>query len=232
LETITAPESDVQELLESLTRELEPVERAIRGHRYVDALERGKLTREDLVAFAGQEYPMILSDRRSFAYLASRFPTPPAADFFLTLAQDEWGWLMQLVTFAEALGCDEEALRAHEPKPKTQVYTMLWAWLALNGSRADAAIAVLVNLTTWGVNCGRMAAALRTHFELPDRALSFFDAFAAPAPEFETNALAVVAAGLRDGESAEQARRAARFIQNYELLYWDALAEAALSPEA
>jgi hypothetical protein len=70
-----------------------------------------------------------------------------------------------------------------------------------------------------------MAAALRDRYGLDDEAVAFFDFFAAPVPGFKERTLAVAAEGLADGDSAEQARRAARLLQAYELLYWDTLAE-------
>ena len=44
-------------------------------------------------------------------------------------------------------------------------------------------------------------------------------------PMFEQRTLAVLDAGLRAGDSPPRALRAARLLQAYELLFWDALAE-------
>lgn len=178
-----------------------------------------------LAAFAGAQHLIITSDRRSFAHLAARFPDPPAGDFFLALAAGEGEALSRLSAFASSLGLNDENLRAHEPEPGSHAYTAFVAWLALNGSRSDLALAFLANLAAWGGNCARMAEALRSRYGFRDEAVSFFDFFAAPSPDFEERALAIVDSGLRARDSPEQARRAARLLQAYELLYWDTLAE-------
>lgn len=201
-------------LLETVRAELGPVEQAIRSHRYLAELEAGRVPVESLRAFAGEQQAIVASDRRSFEELAARFPEPPAGPFFLDLAHGEGVALEHLTAFVAP---DE----GYEPKPCCQAYPAYVAWLALNGSRADVALAFLANLAAWGENCGRIAEALRDRYDV-----SFFDFFATPPPDFEERALAVIEAGLAAGDAPERARRAARFLQAYELLYWDTLADA------
>jgi hypothetical protein len=64
-----------------------------------------------------------------------------------------------------------------------------------------------------------MRDALRPRFGT--EAVAFFDFFAEPPAGFAHEALALVATG-----EAVSARRAARLLQAYELLYWDTLADA------
>lgn len=206
-----------RELLEDLRRELSAVEQAIRAHRYLAAPPR----EESLRAFAGEQYTTLASDRRSFAHLAARFPEPPAGDFFLGLAQGEGAALERLFALAASLGMDEGGLIGYEPEPGCQAYTAFVSWLALNGSRADLALAFLANLAAWGENCRRLADLLRDRCDT-----AFFDFFAEPAPGFEEHALAVVDRGLAAGDSPTRARRAGRLLQAYELLFWDGLADA------
>jgi hypothetical protein len=54
----------------------------------------------------------------------------------------------------------------------------------------------------------------------------FFDLFASPAPEFEEDSLRVIQDGLDRGLDPQGVARAARLVQAYELMYWDALHEA------
>jgi hypothetical protein len=82
------------------------------------------------------------------------------------------------------------------------------------------ALAFLANLEAWGANCARMGEALRDRFDV-----TFFEFFAETPPDFERDALAVLAQGLAAGESPEQAIRAAKRLQACELLYWDTFAE-------
>jgi len=60
-----------RELFEQLRRELASVEQAIRVHRYVTAPP----PEESLRAFAGHQYTILSSDRRSFAHLRHVFPS-------------------------------------------------------------------------------------------------------------------------------------------------------------
>lgn len=204
-------------LLEDLHRELAVVGQAIRAHRYLAATPG----EESLRAFAGEQYTILRSDRRSFAHLAARFPEPPAGDFFIGLAQGEGEALERLSALAASLGLDEGGLIGYEPKPGCQAYTAFVSWLALNGTRAELALAFMANLAAWGENCRRLAGML------PGRcATSFFEFFAKPAPGFEERALAVAEQGLAAGDSPIRARRAARLLQAYELLFWDTLADA------
>ena len=76
------------------------------------------------------------------------------------MAEGEGVALDKLRGLAGWLGMTDAELRAHEPHPGAQAYPAFVAWLALNGSRADVALACLANLAAWGENCGKVAAAL------------------------------------------------------------------------
>ncbi len=133
-------------LLDTVRGELAPAEGA---NRLVPLVAEGRLPLERLAALAGEEYRIIRSDRRSFLVLAARFPDPPAVDFFIGLAQGETLALSKLLAFAAALGMDEAALEAYEPRPGCQAYPAYVAWLALNGSEADVALALVANFAAW-----------------------------------------------------------------------------------
>ncbi len=131
--------------------------------------------------------------------------------------------LEALEDFARAVGADPNALANIPPLAPAQAYTHFVAWLALYGSAAEFAAAFLVNLPAWGVNCGRLAKALRARYRLEDRAVEFFTLFATEAPGFAEAALAVIQSGLDRGVASAAIREAARLLQQYELMYWDAL---------
>jgi hypothetical protein len=212
-----------RELLDAIGRELATVEDAIRAHPYLDELEAGRVSDSSLACLAGEQYTILTSDRRSFAQLAARFPQPPEGDVFLAMAEGEGQALSLLLSFAAQLGLDEGGLRAHEPAAGAQAYCGFVSWLALNGSRADVAVAFLANLAAWGENCGRIARVLRGEYGLSDEAVAFFAFFAEPPPDFDDRLLAVAESGLEGGESPTRARRAARLLQAYELMFWDTL---------
>ncbi len=205
---------DAAELLSVVRAELAPVGRSLAEHRYLAELEAGRVPVESLRAFAGEQRAIITSDRRSFEHLAQRFPQPPAGGFFRDLAAGEAEALRLLERFAAAVGLGPD----YEPLAGCQAYPAYVAWLALNGSPAEVALAFLANLESWGRSCARMGDALRPLYGA-DR-VAFFDFFAEPPAGFEERALALITTGGR-----ASGRRAARLLQAYELLYWDTLAD-------
>ena len=205
---------EAAELLLVVRAELAPVERSLAVHRYLAELEAGRVPVESLRAFAGEQRAIITSDRRSFEHLAQRFPQPPAGGFFRDLAAGEAEALRLLERLAAAVELGPD----YEPLAGCQAYPAYVAWLALNGSPADVALAFLANLESWGRSCARMRDALRPLYGA-DR-VAFFDFFAEPPAGFEERALALI---TTSGQAS--GRRAARLLQAYELLYWDTLAD-------
>jgi hypothetical protein len=119
----------------------------------------------------------------------------------------------------------EQAIRAHRylaaPPAEESLRVFAGEQYTINGSRAELALAFLANLAAWGENCRRLAGLLRDRYDT-----SFFDFFAEAAAGFEERALAVADQGLAARDSPTRARRAARLLQAYELLFWDTLADA------
>jgi len=213
-------------LVNEVRSELAPIERKLAGHPFVKALARGEVPTAALERFAGEQHWIISGDRRSFAYLTTRYADSAAGELFLSLAQGEGTALGHLGGFARWLGLDPGRLSEYEPTPGGHAYTAYVSWLALNGSATDVAVAFLANLAAWGANCGRAAAALRSEYGADDAAVAFFEFFATPAPGFEERALGVTEAGLRAGDSPARPRMAARLLQAYELMFWDTMMAA------
>jgi thiaminase len=195
-------------------------------NRFLDLLEAGRVPRDRLTMLAGEEYHIVASDRRSFAFLASRFPDPPAGPVFLMLSGGEGEALRLLTDFAGALGWDERDLRGHLPHPFAQAYPAYLAWSALSGTRSGIALAMLANFGEWGGYCARAADALRARYELSEEAVAFFRFFAEPPPGFTEQATEMVAAGLAAGDDPGESLHAARLMHAYELAFWDTLAES------
>jgi thiaminase len=213
------------DLVARTRQELGATADAISGHRFLDLLRAHAVPEDRLRALAAEQHAIVSSDRRSFAQLAARFPEGRAGEFFLNLAEGEGLALAELTGLADWLGLTGEALRAYEPRPGAQAYPAYVSWLALNGSRADVALAFVANLAAWGANCAQVAAALGEVYGAGEEATAFFDFFAAPPADFEDRAGAVIDEALAAGDSPVLARRATRLLQAYELSFWDALAE-------
>jgi len=220
---------DAKALVDEIRQGLQPVNEQLLRHPYVQALEEGKIGREKLRLFAGEQYAIIGSDLKSAAHLVSRFGGSPSRDFFLGILQGERAAWDALLTFAHALGLSEAQLREHEPLPGAHAYTCYMAWLALYASDAEIAAAYLVNFPAWGQNCGRLSRILEERFGLNEKEVAFFDLFASPPATFEASALSVIQRGLDCGTEPRLIRRAARLLQAYELMYWDTIHEASIS---
>jgi thiaminase len=214
---------DAKTLLEGVRQDLQTVTEQLLRHPYVQALEEGKIGREKLRLFAGEQYSIIASDLKSVAYLVSRFGSAPSRDFFLGILHGERAAWDALLTFADGLGLSEAQLREHEPLAGAHAYTCYMAWLALYASDAEIAAAYLVNFPAWGENCGRLSRILKERFGLGEKEVAFFDLFASPPATFEANALSVIQHGLERGIEPRLIQRAARLLQAYELMYWDTL---------
>ncbi|MFQ5879883.1 MAG: transcriptional regulator [Dehalococcoidia bacterium] len=217
-----------RQLIEEIRHDLRPVAERLQTHPYVQALAEGRIARQRLRLFAGEQYHITGSDLRSLALLAARYGGSPSGDFFLGALKGEEEARRALLAFSAALGLTEGELAAYEPRPDAQAYAAYVAWLALYAADAAVAAAFLVNFPAWGANCGRMARALKEKYGLVETALAFFQMFAEPSAEFEEAALAIVAHGLQRGVAAGEVRRAARLLQAYELMFWDAVYKASL----
>jgi thiaminase len=211
-----------RQLLDELRRDLAPVEEEIRHSPYLAELESGLASRESLQALAGEQYNIIRSDLRSDALMVARFGSGQAGEFFRGFLEGEVQALGLLLDFAKALGLDEDDLKAYEPRPAAQTYPAYVTWLAVYGSEAEIAAAYLMNFPVFGENTARVSAALRKNYGLSAKDTAFFDFFAAPIPNFECDALAVVAADLERGVEPRLIKRSARLLQAYEQMFWDA----------
>lgn len=218
--------NDARQLVAETRAQRQAVEQKLLSHPYLAALEEALIPKEKLQLFAGEQYYIINSDLRGIALLLSRHAHLPSRNYFLGSLQGEAAARDALLLFAQALDLGEANLQAYEPLAGCQAYPAYVTSLALYGSDAEFAAAFLVNLPAWGANCARMSAALKAEYGFSPDGVAFFDLFAAPGPKFEADSLLVIQGGLDRGVDAGAIRRAARLIQAYELMYWDALNEA------
>jgi thiaminase len=199
------------------------VELQLRQHPYVQALEEGRLLLSQLRSFVAEQSSIIPSDLRSIALLISRCTAPASQQFFRAVLDGEAAALAAFETLATAAGMTPADRDAYEPTPGAQAYSAYLAWLCLYGSEAEVAAALSVNFAAWGANCGRIAQALRQRYGWQEDAVQFFTQFATASSNVSPQALAVIEAGLARGVEARRIIRAARMLQEYELMFWDTL---------
>jgi thiaminase len=218
--------NDAKEVVEKIRTDLRPLDEKILGHPYIMALNKGKVSQDSLRTFAGQQYHIINSDLRSIANLLSRHGHLPSRPWLLAMLQGEAAALDALFTFAGKLSVSEGALKIFEPIPAAYAYCTYVAWLGMYGSDGELAGALLVNFAAWGANCGKMGKALQEHYGFTKEGVSFFDLFF-QMPPFEKQVLEVIRGALDRGIEPVLIHRAARMLQAYELMFWDAMAEVA-----
>lgn len=217
--------SDAIPLVARIRSDLKPLEARICGHAYLNALEEHSVHPESLKVFVGQQHHVISSDLRSIALILSRQGMLPSRRFWINVLQGEAAALDALHALAGTLGLEPSDLEVFEPLPAAHAYCTFVAWLALYGSDAELVGALLVNFRTWGACCHRMRKALHQKYDMAPSALAFFDLFA-DMPSFENEALSILQNGLDRGIPERLIHRAARMLQGYELMFWDAMARA------
>jgi len=204
-------EGDAPDLLEMVRRELAPAEGA---NRLIPLVDHGRLPRDRLAALAGEEYWIGESDRRSFLFLAARFPEPPAVDFFLGLAAVEGPARESLLRFAGALGLGETDLAAYEPKQAARRTRPMWPGSRSTDRRATSRSPWWRTSPRGARTADRSPGGCGATNGLGDDEVAFFDFFATPAPEVERLASAVARHSLGPGGTLpDSARRHARMVQ-------------------
>src|SRR4030042_3466684 len=99
--------TDARELMLQTRAQLKPVDDQLFGHPYLAAVEEGRLQREKLRLFAGEQYYIINSDLRSIALLINRQAHLPSRDYFLGALQGGVTARGALLAFARALQMGE-----------------------------------------------------------------------------------------------------------------------------
>lgn len=216
-------------------------EKKLLSHPYLKAAEAGTLTMSQRQAFAREQYFIQLSDSKSFAALAghegfcptslcgvtvpkSFKPGADPVDLFQFLLGGEVYAAQLLLQYSKQLGLDEDALQSpqdYQISAKAQAYPSYWSRLALSKQRAAAAAACAVNFPAWGNMCGRLLEALKSKHD--EDGLAFIKFFATPIDNLDEMAAAIIDA--ENDLSYEELLEPVRLLQEYEVMFWDAIFE-------
>ncbi|MFD8495251.1 transcriptional regulator [Amycolatopsis sp. NPDC059657] len=216
--------ASARELLDAVHQELAPKESE---NRLVDLIASGKAPRSVFRLIAAEESRIVPSDQRSFLHLAARASEPGAREFFAGLGAGEGLALEKLKALAAVTGLDDQALSEYRPLAGCQAYPSFMAWMALNGKPADVVVALNANFAAFGTYCATIAKAMREHYGFDDEACGFFDFFGAPIPGADEQAATIVQAGIDRNEATDEAWTYARLFQDYELQFWNTIADEA-----
>jgi len=217
---------NAEDVLQETRSVLRKTEDRIRSHPFIAELAAGRVSLDDFRAFPGHQYHMWKSDLRSAANLVVRFGDRGYASFFRDDLQAEIEAREGIVALAGKLGLTVEDLEDYELSAPAFAYSAYFTWLANYGSAAEAACALALNLAAWGDNCGRIGQALRDNYGCTREDTVFLDGFA-DLPSLEGIAKEIIEDDLGRGVLPRQIVQAARLLQTYEVMFWDAMADAA-----
>lgn len=216
--------ADAATFLRKVQKELEPIDAEIRGHAFLESVSSGCATIEGLRAVPGHQFSILESLIRSTERLVERSGASPSGSFFRRRLDGLRACREELPALARALGMSRDDLRAYEPHPAGFAYATYFAWLAEQGSPAEAAIAAFVNLPVWADACGRLSRGLHEYYGLGPRDTQVLDRYAT-FPSGDEEVCEIVQDGLDEGIPAERIARAAHFVQQYERDFWEAMSE-------
>ncbi len=213
-------------LLQKLEQDLDPLMKRILTHRYLEALEQRKVSREALRQLAIQQYFIVTNGIRNIALLVSRFGDQPSRTALNGFLQAEFTVHDALRKFVRAAGVDEQDLSRASVLPKALMFSYYETYVCLYGSDADLITAFYFDARVWIKNAGRVANALKTQYGYPAGDVAFFELYANYQPS-EKDVLPWIEAALERGVPEHQIAEAARLLLEYELSFWEAMAETA-----
>lgn len=217
--------ADAATFLRKVQKELEPIDAEIRGHAFLESVCSGRATIDGLRAVPGHQHSILESLIRSNERLVERCGDSTGGPFFRRRLAGLRACREELPALARALGMSRADLDEYEPRSAGFAYATYFAWLAEQGSLAEAAIAAFVNLPVWADACARLSRGLHEYYGLGPRDTQILDRYATFPSGYE-EVCEIVQDGLDQGIPAERIARAAHFVQQYERDFWEAMSEA------
>lgn len=217
---------DTTSLLKSIREDLASLNEKILAHPYVAEAENGKLNLDQIKAFVINQYYIVTYDIKSLGLMLSRSSTRKEATFFKNVLDGDIEGLDLLVKLGNSLELPVEQLEKYSVIPEAVAYTHYMASLASFALPGEQAIALIVNLPVWGANCGKLSKALRMNYDITET--GFLEMFSLPMDAAEQKALELAKHYLP--ERAGHIKRAAVFIQAYELMFWNGIYEISTLP--
>jgi hypothetical protein len=225
----------------------------LKNHPYVMAAKEGRLTMAQRRAFICEQFVIQHSDACSFASLAGHVGFHPSSlataklpdakdatnatgdndipDLFQFLLGGELYASQLLLDHAKSLGlASEDSIeKSYNVTSRGQAYPSYWARLALNQQHAAAAAACAVNFPAWGSMCKSFLEALQSREEYGYSGkdskldLAFIEFFATTIDNLDEMAATIM---KREQVSYEDIITTVRLLQEYEILFWDAVFDA------
>ncbi len=240
---------DSARLIQDLRQELQPLLQRIVTHRYVQALEEGRVPRAALNTLAAQQYHTVSQGVQNIALLLSRYGHCASRRKLNEFLQAEFAVREAVLDFAAALGLDEAALQAQPKMLEALMFSYYETFVCLYGSDADLITAFYFDAQVWIANALRISRALQTRYGFSSQAARFFEMYANYQPKDE-DVLPYIQSALERGASmgdcpgckpdemnlqlaldrgvtANQIRESTRLLLEGEWHFWEAMAQSA-----
>jgi hypothetical protein len=240
---------DSARMLHDMRRELQPLLQRIVTHRYLQALEEGRVPRDALKILAAQQYHIVSKGPQHLAVMLARMGHLPSRKKINEFLQAEVAVCEALLGFAAALSMTEADLQAAPKRLDAQLFGYCVGHICLFGSDADLITAFYFDAQVWIANALRVSRALQSHYGLNPEAVRFFDMYANYKPNDE-DVLPYIQSALERGTSlgncpgckpdeqnlqgaldrgvaAVQIRESTRLLLECEWRFWEDMANAA-----
>ncbi|MCX8061574.1 MAG: hypothetical protein N3D16_03220 [Anaerolineales bacterium] len=214
------------ELIQNTRLQLEPLMEQITNHRFLDALAAKQVSLSALQTFASQQYHIVTSGIRNIALLVSRYGHLPSRTILNDFLQAEFVVRDRIPAFAEAVGLFREQLPTTPKLAKAMMFSYFISSVCLYGCDADLILAFRFDSEVWIQNSLRVYQALRSQYKLTAEQAEFFKIYE-NYREADERVSHYIQDALDRGESAAQMEETARLLLEYELSFWDAMAEVA-----
>jgi len=214
------------ELIEQTRLQLTPIMDQITHHRFLDALDAKQIPLTTLQTFAAQQYHIVTSGLRNIAIIVSRYGHLPSRTILNEFLQAEFVVRERIAAFAEAVELSRDQLPQTPKLAKATAFSHFIAYVCLYGCDADLILAFRFDAEVWIQNSLRVYRALRSKYKLTSDQAHFFKIYQ-NYEETDARVSPYIQAALERGESAAQMQETARLLLEYELSFWDAMAETA-----
>ncbi|MCS7247515.1 MAG: hypothetical protein NZ840_04650 [Anaerolineales bacterium] len=214
------------DLIQQTRQQLEPLIQQITTHRYLDALAEKRVSLSALQILATQQYHTVTGGIRNIALIVSRYGHLPSRAILNEFLQAEFVVWERIPAFAEALGLPREQLPQAPKLAKAMMFSYFISHVCLYGCDGDLILAFRFDSEVWIQNSLRVYEALRSQYQLSADQAEFFKIYE-HYRETDERVSPYIQDALARGESAAQMQETARLMLEYELSFWDAMAEVA-----
>ncbi|OXM49756.1 hypothetical protein CFP75_18450 [Amycolatopsis alba DSM 44262] len=189
---------------------------------FVTKARHGELSDDNLHAIVRLENATLDNVMVPLAQAIARFPNTPVMDYLLDLTQMVRDDKKGISAAGVAYGTQLDEHPGHRLDSAAYTYAGFINWLCLNANSTAIALAVYVDVTLWHYASALLTPILEKHPGLPKEVVDYFAAYQERPNEVLDKSLAVVANGVANGESLQEAVDTVMLIDEHLAAFWRA----------